>query len=236
MTAIYGSSERDTRAFQATERGDSARRFRAAKRHSRHVRMLRIAIPVAILVAGGGIALSTWFNPLRILARLPAGIGDVVISGTKIKMENPRLSGFTRDSRRYDLTAEAAAQDLTRPGMIELQGINATVEMDDTTSMKISAAEGLFDTKSEILTLDRNIVVTSSNGYEGNLQHAVVDTHTGNVVSDKPVTVKMLDGTVNANRLEILEAGDLIRFDKGVAVKLRLDSPAPANSPPRTTP
>jgi lipopolysaccharide export system protein LptC len=226
MTAAYGNGEREARVFRATQRGDSARRFRAAKRHSRHVRMLRIAIPLAVLVGGGGFALATWLNPLRMLSRLPLSIGDVVVSGTKIKMENPKLSGFTRDSRRYDLTAGAAAQDLTRPGIVELQDINAAVEMDDNVSMKISAAEGLFDTKSEVLTLARNIVVTSSNGYEGHLEQAVVDVRTGNVVSEKPVTVKMLNGTIKANRLDILQAGDLVRFDKGVVVNMRLDNAA----------
>ena len=230
MSAAYGNDRRDTRAFKASHRGDDARRFRAAAQHSRRVRLLRIGIPVAVVVGAVVLALVTWFNPLRILSRLPISIGDVVVSGTKIKMENPKLSGFTRDSRRYDLTAGAAAQDLTRPGVIELQDITAIVEMDDKSPMKLSAMNGLFDTKKELLTLERDIVVTSSN-YEGHLDEAAIDTRTGNVTSEKPVKLKMLNGTVDANRFELTQGGDLIRFDKGVVVNMRLEYTSRDNQP-----
>ena len=55
------------------------------------------------------------------LAKLPADIGNLVVSGTKITMEKPHLSGFTSDARAYELSADAAKQDLTKPDLIELQ-------------------------------------------------------------------------------------------------------------------
>ncbi len=203
MSAAYGSEPRETRAFRASQRGDHTRRFRAAARHSRRVRLLRVGLPVAAVFGCLVLALVSWFNPLRMLGKLPISVGNVVVSGTKIKMENPKLSGFTRDSRRYDVTAGAAAQDVTRPGVIELQDISAMLEMQEKTTLKLVALNGLFDTKKEQLTLERNIVVTSSNGYEGYLEEAVIDTKNGNVVSEKPVRLKMLNGTVNGNRFEL---------------------------------
>ncbi len=230
MTAAYENDRGNTRAFKASDRGDNAQRFRAAARHSRRVRLLRIGIPVAAITGAVVLALVSWFNPLRILSHLPISVGDVVVSGTKIKMENPKLSGFTRDSRRYDVTAGAAAQDLTKPGIIELQDITAVVQMQENSTMTLSAMTGLLDTKKELLTLQREIVVTSSS-YEGYLDEAAIDTRTGNVVSEKPVKLKMLNGTVDANRFELTQNGDLIRFDKGVVVNLKLENP-PANTPP----
>ena len=50
----------------------------------------------------------------------------LAISGTKIMMQQPRIAGFTRDNRRYDLRAQAAGQDITKPDLVELQGIHAT--------------------------------------------------------------------------------------------------------------
>jgi lipopolysaccharide export system protein LptC len=235
MSAAYGNEQKETRAFKASHRGDITRRFRAASRHSRRVRLLRIGIPTAVVIGCVVLALVSWFNPLRMLSRLPISMGDVVVSGTKIKMENPKLSGFTRDSRRYDVSAGAAAQDLTRPGIIELKDITAMVEMEQNASMTLSAVNGLFDTKKELLTLERNIVVTSSKGHEGYLEEAAIDTRTGNMVSEKPVRLKMLNGTVNANRFELTQSGDLIRFDKGVVVNMKLDNKS-SNSRTATTP
>jgi lipopolysaccharide export system protein LptC len=226
MSAAYGTEPRETRAFRASHRGDHARRFRAAARHSRRVRLLRVGLPVAAVLGCLALAAVSWFNPLRMLSRLPISIGDVIVSGTKIKMENPKLSGFTRDQRRYDVTAGAASQDLTRPGVIELHDINALLEMQEKTTMKLVAQDGLFDSKQERLTLTRDIVVTSSKGDEGYFEEAVIDTKNGNVVSEKPVRLKMLNGTVKGNRFELTSSGDVIRFDKGVVVNMKLDNAA----------
>jgi lipopolysaccharide export system protein LptC len=235
MSAAYGTEPRETRAFKASHRADHARRFRVAVRHSRRVRLLRVGLPVAAVLGCLVIALVAWFNPLRMLAaRLPISVGDVVVSGSKIKMENPKLSGFTRDKRRYDVTAGAASQDLLRPGIVELHDINALLEMQEKTTMKMVAQDGVFDTKKEQLTLEHNIVVTSSKGDEGYFEEAVIDTKNGNVRSEKPVLLKMLNGTVKGNRFELTNSGDVIRFDNGVLVNMKLDNNAA--KPPAATP
>ena len=226
MSAASGTEPKGTRAFRASQRSDHTRRFRAAVRHSRRVRLLKVGLPVMAVIGSLSVALVSWFNPLRMLTNLPISVDDIVVSGTKIKMENPKLSGFTRDSRRYDVTAGAAAQDLLRPGVIELQQISAMLEMRENNTMKLVAQNGLFDTKKEQLTLERNIVVTTSNGYEGYLEEALIDTKNGNVVSEKPVQLKMLNGTVQGNRFELQNSGDVIRFDKGVVVNFKLDDTA----------
>jgi len=55
---------------------------------------------------------------------------DFVV-GTKIVMELPALNGFTTDSRPYELTARAAAQDLTKTRSPGAQRISAVVELKD---------------------------------------------------------------------------------------------------------
>jgi lipopolysaccharide export system protein LptC len=211
------------RAYWTMSRGDSERAFRAARRHSRFVRMLRIAIPVIVVVGGVGISLITWFNPLRMLAALPVNINDLVVSGTKITMEQPRLSGFTKDQRAYEFTAKAAAQDMTKPNIVELHDIHARLEMQDKTMMTMTAKTGVYDTKSETLKLDHDIVLTSSNGNKGRLSEATIDVRKGNVVSDKPVELEFLQGMLDSNRLEIIDSGDLVRFVNGVRMTLMLN-------------
>ena len=214
------------RAYWTMSRGDSARAFRAARRHSRVVRILRIAIPLAVVLGFIGIFLLTYLNPLRMLARLPIDVGNLVVSGTKITMEQPRLSGFTRDERAYELSADAAKQDLTKPDLIELRNIRAKVQMPDKSTREMSATAGIYDSKAETLKLDQNIMLSSSTGYRGQLSEAMVDIRKGYVVSERPVAVEMLQGTLNANRLEIVDSGDLVRFDGGVNMTLMLSNAA----------
>jgi len=189
-------------------------------RHSRWVRVTRFVIPIMAILVFAAMMLASWLNPLRLIGGLPAGLRDVVISGTKVKMEQPRLSGFTRDARPYELSALSAAQDVTKPEQIELTKLRAKIQMADSTQVELSAAAGLFDTKAEVLTLEDDILVTSTSGYEGHLSRAVIDTRTGNIVSEKPVTLKMRNGTINANAMEINQAGQIVRFERGVSMLL----------------
>jgi lipopolysaccharide export system protein LptC len=87
----------------------------------------------------------------------------------------------------------------------------------------LTAVIGLYNSKAEILKLDRNIDLSSSTGYAGHLIEATVDVRKGNVVSEKPVEVKLLQGVLNSNRLEIENSGDLVRFGGGVSMTLMLN-------------
>jgi lipopolysaccharide export system protein LptC len=136
------------------------------------------------------------------------------------------VNGFTKDQRAYEFTAQAAAQDLTKPDIVELRTINAKVEMEDKSIMTLTADTGVYDTKREMLTLESNILLTSSNGNTGKLSQATVDVRRGNVVSDQPVELEMLQGILNANKLEIVDSGALIRFHDGVNMVLMLNGTA----------
>ncbi|TMJ82546.1 MAG: LPS export ABC transporter periplasmic protein LptC, partial [Alphaproteobacteria bacterium] len=225
LAAVSEVKERAPRVFARFGRADGNRAFRAAVRHSRHVRVLRLAIPItAAVVVVAAAAFSFLFKPLRMLTSMPVDIGSMVVSGTKIMMHQPRLSGVTRDNRKYDMVAQAAAQDVTKPDMVELQGVHATMEMRDKVSFETTANGGLYNTKTEHLTLNQNVVVTSSSGYQAFLNEAVVDVRASKIVSEKPVEVKTATWTITANRMEVTESGDLVRFDHGVFVTLLLDS------------
>ena len=223
-TVTARTDPQTVRAYWTMSRGDSERAFRAARRHSRLVRMLRISIPAVVVLGTTVIVLITYFNPLRMLGQLPIDVGSLVVSGSKITMEHPRLSGFTHDARAYELSADAAKQDLTKPDLIELHNLRATVEMQDKGTIEMLATTGTYDSKGEMLKLDQNIMLNSSTGYSGHLSEAMIDMRKGYVVSKHPVELQLLQGTLNANRLEIIDSGDLVRFDGGVNMTLMLSN------------
>jgi len=223
MTA--GTDSEATGAYWTMRRGDADRAFRAARRHSRIVRILRIAVPASVAVGLIIITLVTYLNPLRMLAKLPINLDNLVVSGTKVTMEAPRLTGFTHDARAYELTADTAAQDMTKPDIVELRNLRAKVQMQDNSSMEMTALSGIYDAKGETLKLDKNILLNSSTGYQGRLSEATIDIRKGNVVSEHPVEVKMLQGTLNANRLDIVDSGDLVRFHGGVVMDMMMNQP-----------
>ena len=199
---------------------DRERAFRVAARHSRVVRFFRRAIPVTLVGVLAAVAAAAYFKPLGLLSKRPIDPGHLVLSGSKINMEAPRIGGFTRDGRPYDLTARSAAQDLTSPGVLELTDILAHVTMQDQSTLELHATSGVYDTKADVMDLKTNVVIITSTGYTVHMQEARVDNKAGRVTSVRPVSVKMTTGTVDANGLEVVDNGNVIRFTGGVETHL----------------
>jgi lipopolysaccharide export system protein LptC len=201
-------------------------RFAAAARHSRLVRFLRKAVPAAIAVSFLMIIGVSVFNPFRMLANLPIDVGNVVVSGTKITMQAPQMAGFTPDRRPYEVTAKTAMQDVTNPNLVELETLKAKIEMEDKSIVLMDARRGFLKNREQLLDLYDDVFLKSAT-YEARLSEATVDMGKGTVVSNKPVAVKMLEGTLDAQRLEITGRGEVMTFYGGVTMHLKpLDSSA----------
>jgi lipopolysaccharide export system protein LptC len=212
-------------------------RFAAAARHSRMVRVLRIAVPAAVLLAMAAIVAVSVFNPFRmLLPKLPVDMGNLVVSGTKITMESPHLAGFSTDQRPYEMWAKAATQDLTDPDHVEFSQLRAKVMMEDKSTLTMDARTGYFDSKAQMLDLRKDIFLQSSTGYEAKLSQAYVDINKGGVTSDEHVDVKLLNGTLSADRLRIINSGEVVRFEGNVVMNLVMDPPTPPEPepPPKT--
>jgi len=227
-------------------------RFAIAARHSRMVRALRIAVPAAVILAMATIIVISVDNPFHF--ELPKlDVGNLVVSGTKITMESPHLSGYSSDDRRpYELWAKTATQDVTDPDRVELHTLRSKTLMEDQSTVTLDARTGLLDNKQQTLDLHQDIHVVNSAGYEAWLSHAFVDMAKGTVDSEQHVDVKLTNGTLSADRLHITEGGAVVRFDGNVVMHLdHLDTdnsatteanaapaepaPAPPPAPPART-
>jgi lipopolysaccharide export system protein LptC len=196
-------------------------RFAAAARHSRMVRILRVAVPGAVVLAMAAIIWVSIFNQFRILLpKLPVDMGNLIVSGTKVTMESPHVAGFSTDQRPYEMWAKAAIQDLTDPDHVELKTVRAKVLMEDRSTVTMDARTGYFDNKQQLLDLRKDIFLQSSTGYEARLSQAYVDINKGTVTSDEHVDVKLLNGTLTADKLRILNSGEVVRFEGNVVMNL----------------
>ena len=195
-------------------------KFRAAARHSRLVRLLRRAIPTSIALVFAALIFQTYFNPFRVFTNLHIDPTKIVISGTRIKMGSPRYAGYTSDNRPYEVTAQTASQDLTKPDLVDLEDIWAKMEMQDKSTVIMTAKAGRYDSKIDRLMLSNEIRLNTSTGHAARLHDATIEVKKGSVVSENPVEVEFLRGTVNANRLQIDDQGEVIRFGNGVTMTL----------------
>jgi lipopolysaccharide export system protein LptC len=214
--------ELEPRGWTASRRSDVDKAVRSARRHSRIVRIVRVGLPIAVVVAVGALVFVTYFKP--VLDTIPKVSGKLAVQGSKITMELPRIAGFTRDSRAYELTAETAIQDITVPDMIELANLRAKMELQDKDVVQVTAKGGTYNTKGDKIILRDQVIVTSAQGYTARMREAAVDMKKGNVVSEQPVEVTLPNGVLTANRMEIKDSGEVLFFDRGVV--LTMDAPS----------
>jgi len=217
---ITANIDAQASGWNATRRSDVDQVVRVARRHSILVRVARIGLPLGVIIGLTSFVLFTYFKPMQILDKLPSMSGKLAVQGSKITMDLPKIAGFTRDSRAYELTAETAVQDITAPDVIELQNLRARMELQDKDVVNLTAKRGTYNTKGDKIILRDDITVKSAQGYSAKLREAAVDMKAGNVVSEQFVEVTLPNGLLTANSLEIANSGEVLRFGRGVVLTL----------------
>ncbi|MCB5174822.1 MULTISPECIES: LPS export ABC transporter periplasmic protein LptC [Microvirga] len=195
----------------APVRSARSRAFSKAQRHSRLVRVAKVAIPLGALIAMAAVGAVAYLDPFRQIEGL--SVGPISVSGTNVTMESPKLTGFRNDNRPYEVTASAATQDVRNPTLVELKDLKARIVTDDKGSAaRLEAAIGILNTQKEQMNLRQDVRVRTDSGQEVLLNSAFVDFKAGTVVSDEPVTVTLGNGIIEATGLEVKDNGKAMHF------------------------
>lgn len=199
--------------------------YGAAVRHSSRVRFLRRVLPALALIILSLVAFIAWLDPFRIVRDFPLDALKLSIKDNKLVMDAPKLSGFTKDGRGYNITATAAAQDLTKMNVIELEGIKANFALTNNGNTELTATKGLYDAKGDTVQLTEGITIRSTAGYEGKLQDATIEVKRGYVVTQNPVDIAFNNGTIRADRMEVFDNGARAIFEGNVSMMMKLPPP-----------
>ncbi|MEX0853845.1 MAG: LPS export ABC transporter periplasmic protein LptC, partial [Bauldia sp.] len=198
------------------DRGGREAAFRAARRHSRLVRSLRLVLP-AVAIAVAGLFLATMrFTPSD-LARI-ALQGAIDPAGNSIVMDNPQISGFEGTRRAYEVKAESAKQSLDDPKVMTFKTIDARVGLESSGSAVIDADTAIYDGNDDTLLLKDGIAIRTTTGYWASFREAAIDLRKGSLVSSQPIEIRTSEGTIRANAVEVREHGRRIAFRNGVSV------------------
>ena len=185
--------------------------FKAAHRHSARVRLFRRGAIAGSLLAITLIAAVALLNPLR---HRPGGIsvGRAALDGTKITLDFPKISGVQTDGRPFEIKARSGTQDVNVPDIIELLGIDSKIGAADASTTWVSAGRGIYDSLHDKMTLEGDIRIKSSTGYDIWLRTARIDFNTGGLVSEEPVKVILDGGTIAAKQLDVSDNGHKVSF------------------------
>jgi len=209
--------------------------FRKAQRHSAMVRFVKRLLPVLLvgaLVAMIAVPLIAQFG---LTLALPFEVGAIRMSGTRVTMELPKLSGFTDDNRAYKVNAATASQDLTSPDLLDLTDISAQMELANKGWATVKSAKGTLDTKRQYIVLTDGVDLATNAGYAGHLKDAQVDAKGGTLVTDKPVVLTYRDGKLVADRMTVTDRGNHALFEGHVQLDFRMGD-LPSRSTPQPAP
>jgi lipopolysaccharide export system protein LptC len=194
----------------AIGRDPRARAYEQARRHSARVRFYKRVIPLGTAVAVAALVAFALAAPSG-----PGGLslGPISFSGTKVTMESPKMTGFHKDKRPYEVTATSATQDVRKPNVIELNQMRGRLVVDDNgTTARLEAATGVFDTTREYLELRQDVRVTTDAGHAARLKSAAIDFKAGTVRSREAVAITLTNGTIDAQGLEVADNGRVLTF------------------------
>jgi lipopolysaccharide export system protein LptC len=187
-------------------------------RASRMVGLLRYLLPAIALCMIGLVVL--WPQLIGTAGGLIAPIfANAEIDGTDVMlMHSPRYVGQTKDAEPYELTAASAYADPKKPNQIHLKQLAADLTSPTRRDLHLVALTGLYNRAADKLDLDGDIALTTSDGYRFETQSARINLQAGRVIGEKPIAGWGPAGTLAADRFEIRDHGELLRFDGNVKV------------------
>ena len=196
---------------------DRTRAFLVARRHSRLVRLLRVALPLAaagILAAYALVLTVSWqFGAGRLR------VGAIQVTADDLSMKDPTYFGVNKDGGRYKVEAKRAIVALNQNAPIKL--IDVTGELVQTSAVtKLKAKHGLFDNPKNELELFDGIEIEGTNGLSARLSRAMIYSKANKIVSNDPVVATTPTGSVQASAMTMNTKTRAVEFRGAVAARL----------------
>ncbi len=199
--------------------GNRDKAFRAARRHSTLVRVLRKLLPLAAIAC-----LAVYAAPAMLSFK---GSGEEIAvdrgppSSEDLKMQKPHVKGTHPTQGEYDVRAEYGIQNLTDRDRIVFEKIDGDLVSPAGEKTTLTAPGGIYQTKAETMNFDRGVDIVRSGGLSVVLKAATAFLQEKRVLSTQgPVEVRLHDSHIRAQSLELFVNESRVVFTGNVFVHL----------------
>jgi lipopolysaccharide export system protein LptC len=200
-----------------------------AMRHSARVTRLRrwILWGAGLIVVSVGLGLLV--SSLRFLPT-DLNLARIALKGTSIVIDGPRLVGYQKDGRPYEIRARQGVQDITHPDVFDLDGLDIRIESAEAGALSMTAAKGHYSARADRAEMSGGVSMSDNKSFDMRLASAVFDLKTSKMTSDTPVKVRLVGGEVDAKSVEFSEKERRARFSGGVHSLIYGEGAEPANA------
>ncbi len=189
--------------------------LRTADRHSARVRFLRRAIIIGASVSVLVIGTIALFDPLKHLP-VTISVASVKLNGTRVTMEEPKMTGYRKDGRAFEVVATSGIQDLLDTNVTDLIGVKAKIVMGDDSTARVTAGYGVQDSLHDTIKLRENVHIMNATGYEFFLKSMAMNFKSGDIVTEEPATLLVNGMKIDADKMAISDNGHKVTFEGGV--------------------
>lgn len=175
--------------------------FPAALRHTARVSRMRRFLLWGAGGVVGVVGLGLLIGSLRFLP-VDLSLARVALKGTRIVLDTPKLVGYRKDGRPYEVRAKVGVQDITKPEVFELEDLEVRVEDTKENAIVMAAQRGLYSAKADHADLWGGVAIRDDKNFDMRMQAAEMDFKASVMKSDKPVTLKIIGGEVAAKSVE----------------------------------
>lgn len=190
------------------------RAFRSAANHSLRVVWLRRLILAGAAATALGLIWLAFFRPLD-SEGAHVSVEGIGISGDKVTMERPKMTGVRHDGRPYEVTARSSIQNPHKPDEMELIDLDARLHLNGDGQTQVLGDHGLYNSAGQTLDLAGHVHIKGVN-YDLSMQSAAMNFKTGALASKDPVKVLLSNGWVNADSMVMSDNGVQITFTGNV--------------------
>lgn len=203
--------------------------FPEAVRHTVRVARLRRWI---LWGAGGVVGIVGLGLLISSLRFLPAdlSLARVALKGSRIVIESPKLVGYRKDGRPYEVRAVIGMQDLAKPDVFELEQLEVRVENTKDNSIVLSAEKGVYNRKADLADMTGGVTIRDDKNFDMHLESAVMDFKSSIMTSDRPVLLNIEGGEVTAQSVNFSQKERRATFTGKVHSVLYGEGDAPAPS------
>jgi len=201
-------AQRDDGLPKAPARRQDA--FLAASRHTRRIKLVRRAIIGAAALGAVVLVVISYLHTTD-LPGAHLQLDRLGLSGDKITMENPKLTGVRRDGRPFEVSARSGTQNPRDPSRMELTALDAKIRTNDEGDTRIVGDHGTYDSNAQTLLLSGHVRITSG-AYNLALNQASMNFKTNAMNSDEPVLLTFGDGWISANSIAMGDNGAQLSF------------------------
>lgn len=205
--------------FDGLEQDKRSKAFQNAARHSSLVRFLRRLIVFGSVAGVAGILGFSLFDPFHVVGAA-VSISGAGLDGSKVTMQQPKMSGFQKDGRAYSMRAAQGVQDVRTTTIIQLIDLEANIGMSDKGTARITAPKGVYDSTAEIMDMNGPVKMKSDSGYDLTMRSARIEFKSNKMSTSEPVDLVINGGAIKADTMAVWDNGHRITFDGHVELTM----------------